>query len=59
LYEFKYALLNQEVLFGRITSGDAIAELDGYEASAQAASFVPPQFREAFAQDFRNLWEQC
>lgn len=51
LYEFKYALLNQEVLFGRISADDAIAELDEYEAAAQAASFVPPQFREGFDRD--------
>lgn len=56
LYELKYALLNQEVLFGRMTSGDAIAELDKYEAAAQEASFVPPQFREAFDRDRLNRW---
>jgi hypothetical protein len=48
LYELKYALLNQEVLFGRMSADDAIAELDKYEEAAQAASFVPPQFREQF-----------
>lgn len=43
-YEFRYALLNQEVLFRRMTSGEAIAELDKYEAAALEASFVPPEF---------------
>jgi hypothetical protein len=55
LYEYKYALLNQEVLYGRMTSGDAIAELDKYEAVAQEASFVPPQYRELYKRD-RPPW---
>lgn len=54
LYELKYALLNQEVLFGRMTADDAIAELDRYEAAAQTVSFAPPQHREGFDRDRRT-----
>jgi len=56
MYELQYALLNQEVLFGRMSADDAIAELDKYEAAAQEVSLVPPQYREAFARDRLKQW---
>lgn len=56
LYEFRYALLNQDVMFRRISTDDAIAELDRIEVAAQAVSFVPPQYREPFDRDRFTRW---
>ena len=56
LYELKYATLNEDVLYGRMTANDAIAEMDKYEKLAEAASFVPPQYREQINRDRFKQW---
>ncbi len=38
VYETKYALLNQDVLYGRISTDDAIAQLEEYKKEAQEAT---------------------